>query len=244
MRYLLLVPLLLLGACAGAPPFDARAVAMEWATYMQRDYTLRPGDKLSVRVDQLMMVSDSPTAGSQAGQEAMVSPTGTIDLQRLSGPIQVAGKTVGAARVAIVEAYKQMWPDPRVSLAVSQPAVQSIYVCGEVRTPGVHPYVPGMTMVQAVSAAGSFLVTVKESDIRILRINPDGTQRTFRVNMGLVLEGEYPDFLLLPGDVIYCQTSGIADVGNVVELYVRRLLPFSLGGPSVGNLGLTGSGGK
>jgi hypothetical protein len=39
-----------LAACA-APPFDAKAVALEWASYMQRDYSLRPGDKLTVRVE-------------------------------------------------------------------------------------------------------------------------------------------------------------------------------------------------
>ena len=50
---LLLLSLLPFAACASAPPFDARAVAMEWATYMQRDYSLRPGDKLSIQVTQV-----------------------------------------------------------------------------------------------------------------------------------------------------------------------------------------------
>ena len=44
--------LLVVTACAGAPPFDAKAVAVEWAAYMQRDYSLRPGDKLAVQVTQ------------------------------------------------------------------------------------------------------------------------------------------------------------------------------------------------
>jgi protein involved in polysaccharide export with SLBB domain len=96
--------------------------------------------------------------------------------------------------------------------------------------------VPGLTMTQAIASAGSFQITVKHSDIRILRINPDGTQRTFRVNMSRVLLDEWPDFLLLPGDVVYAQTSAVADVGNLVELYVRRMLPFQLGGPALGTV--------
>ena len=54
----------------------------------------------------------------------------------------------------------------------------------------------------------------------------------FRAQGGLAGGG----FLLLPGDVVYAQTSTIADLGNLVELYVRRLLPFSLGGPALGTI--------
>ena len=48
-----LAPLLfvLLTACSSAPQFDAKAIALEWAAYMQRDYVIRPGDSLSVNVD-------------------------------------------------------------------------------------------------------------------------------------------------------------------------------------------------
>ncbi|GAB4138841.1 MAG: hypothetical protein Fur0037_04760 [Planctomycetota bacterium] len=228
--------LVLAAGCAGAPPFDAKAVALEFASYMQRDYVLRPGDHLNVRVDQLQLI-DAPQAGAAAAadgvQEVIVSPNGTIDLRRLDAPLHVAGVTMGAARTMIVKAYEQKLRDPRVSVSLKEASAEAVYVCGEVREGGAIPYRPGMTMVQAIASAGGFQITVKESDIRVFRINPDGTQRTFRVNMSDVLYGESPDFLLLPGDVVYCQTSLIADIGNLVELYIRRLLPFTLTGVSV-----------
>lgn len=220
---------LLSAACAGAPPFDAKAVALEWAAYMQRDYVLRANDRLTVRVE--------PLDSGDAVQEVVVSPSGSIDLRRLPGPLHVAGKSVGAARTLILQAYKEQFTnEPTVFVSLTEATAQSIYVCGEVRAPGPVPYVPGLTMTQAIAAAGSFQYTVKNSDIRILRINPDGTQRTFRVDMDAVLLDESPDFLLLPGDVVYCQTSTIADLGNLVDLYIRRLLPFSLGGPALGSI--------
>lgn len=221
---------LLAGACSSAPPFDAKAVATEWVAYMQRDYVLRAGDRLSVRVDQLVGQGEA----RDNIQEVIVSPTGTIDLRQLPGPLQVGGKSVGAMRTLVVEAYKSQYPDPRVSVALVQAATQSIYVCGEVYRPGPIPFQPGMTMTQAIASAGSFNHLVKHSDIRILRINQDGTQRTTRVNMEAVLLEEQPDFLLLPGDVVYAQTSGIADAGNWVDLWIRRLLPFTIGGPTLG----------
>lgn len=225
--------LVLLAACSSAPPFDAKAVATEWAAYMQRDYSLRPGDRLSVQVSQ----PGSATADGDVLQEIIVSPTGTIDLRRLPAPLQVSGRSVGAVRTLVQDAYKKEFTNPRVSVSLMEAAAQSIYVCGEVLRPGPVPFQAGLTMTQAIAAAGSFNITIKESDVRILRIAPDGTQRTFRVNLSSVLFDEQPDFLLLPGDVVYCQTSGIADVGNAVDLYVRRLLPFSLGGPALGRIG-------
>lgn len=239
MHARLLVALLLLSACSSAPPFDAKAVAQEWAAFMQRDYTLRAGDRLTVLVDQLATLEEAGRTQGQAQnvgvQEVLVSPNGTIDLKRLDAPLHVAGISMGAARSLIVTAYEKLnfTTPPRVTVTLIEAATESVYVCGEVRNPGAQPYHPGMTMIQSIAAAGSFQITVKESDIRILRINPDGKQRTFRVNMSDVLYGEYPDFLLLPGDVVYCQTSFIADVGNLVELYIRRLLPFQLSGVSV-----------
>jgi protein involved in polysaccharide export with SLBB domain len=225
-------------ACSSAPPFDAQAVAREWASFMQRDYVLRAGDRLMVRVDGLSQgVSASATDARDNIQEVIVSPTGTIDLRRLAGPLMVAGKSVGAVRTLVLESYRAIIPDGLgVSVTLTEAATQSVYVFGEVFRPGPVPFSPGLSMTQAIAAGGGFNYTVKHSDIRILRIAPDGTQRTFRVNMSDVLLDESPDFLLLPGDVVYCQTSTVADIGNLVDLYFRRMLPFQIGGPAIGTI--------
>jgi protein involved in polysaccharide export with SLBB domain len=233
MRTLVCTALSLVLAACAAPPFDAKAVALEWAAYMQRDYSLRPGDKLTVRIEQLG--ADPREQANE--QEVVVSPTGTIDLRLLPAPVQVAGRSIGAVRTLVNDEYKKQFANPRVSVNLREAALQSVYVSGEVARGGAQPYQTGMTMTQAVAAAGGFAITVKESDVRVLRIATDGTQRTFRVNMAAVLRDEQPDFLLLPGDIVYCQTSTIADLGNIVELYIRRLLPFAITGVSVGKVG-------
>lgn len=219
-------------ACSSAPPFDAKAVALEWAAYMQRDYVLRAGDRLSVRVDQLRGEGEA----RDSVQEVRVSPTGSIDLRDLPGPLHVGGRSIGATRTDIIEAYKAQFVEPRVSVTLLEASTQSVYVCGEVFRPGPVPYQPGLTMTQAIASAGSFNYTVKHDDVRILRLAADGSNRTFRINMDDVLRDQSPDFLLLPGDVVYCQTSGIADAGNWVDLWFRRLLPFSIGGPALGTI--------
>lgn len=222
-----------LGACSVAPPFDAKAVAREWASYMQRDYTLRPGDKLGVQV--IRVGEDSPE--NAVVLQAIVSPNGTVDLLRLPTPIHVSGRSIAGIRTLILEAYQKVFANPRVSVTLVEASAQSVYVCGEVNRSGPIPYQPGLTMTQAIASSGSFRNTVEGGDIRVLRIALDGTQRTFRVNMDSILYDGQPDFLLLPGDVIFCQPSTIAEVGDAVDLYIRRLLPFTITGPSIGVIG-------
>jgi protein involved in polysaccharide export with SLBB domain len=150
--------------------------------------------------------------------------------------LHVGGRSVGATRTEITEAYKTLFVEPRVSVNLLEAAAQSVYVCGEVFRPGPVVYQPGLTMTQAIAASGSFNYTVKHSDVRVLRLAQDGSNRTFRINMDAILLDQSPDFLLLPGDVVYAQTSGIADAGNWVDLWFRRLLPFSIGGPALGTI--------
>ena len=205
---------------------------MLFRSYMQRDYCLRPGDKLAVRIEET-----ANAQGQATDQELVVSPAGTLTIRYLPEPLVVGGRSIQAVRSEVLELCRKQFASPRVNLSLREAAAQSVYVCGEVGRGGPVAYQAGLTMTQAVASAGGFLITVKESDVRVLRIAPDGQQRTFRVNMESVLREEQPDFLLLPGDLVYCQTSTIADIGNLMELYVRRLLPFSLSGPSIGQVG-------
>ena len=171
---------------------------------MQRDYVLRAGDQLEVRVRELQETVGTETR--EVVQQVIVSPTGWIELRELPGPVRVEGLSVAAARKEITEAYRSAYPNPRVFVSLTEAGDQTVYVCGEVGRAGPVPFQPGMTMTQAIASAGGFEITIKYSDVRILRIAPDGTQRSYRVNLESVLHDEWPDFLLLPGDIVYCQT--------------------------------------
>ncbi len=227
--------LLLLGlgfgftACA-APPFDAGAVAREWAAYMQRDYRLRPGDKLEVELPEVIRPS---IEGLAAGMEVTVTPTGTVTLPGFESPLTVSGKTLREVRQSLLTIYGEDLTNPEVTVRLVEAAVQSVYVHGEVILDGPVTYTPGMTLMQAITVRGGLDITVKESDIYVLRIAPDGGVRRFRVNVSEILYGDSPDFLLLPGDVVHAQTSAIGELGNWVDLYIRRLLPFSVAGPAI-----------
>jgi len=192
---------------------------MEWSSHMQQNYQLHHGDRVAISVYQ----------DSSLSQEVIVSPSGTISLLRVPEELRVAGHSMGSVRMQIQRAYGQLIPGVEVSVSLLEVAASSLYIAGEVRDPGVIPYTKGMTASSAIMAAGGLKITAKWDDVRILRNRPGRSPKTIRIDMDKTLHAEGPDLLLLPGDVIYAQTSGIADAGNWVELYIRRLLPFQFG---------------
>ena len=213
-----IVLLTVLGGCA-APPFDATAVAMEWAAYMRRDYAVQPGDTLTVIV--------YPDGFEQ---QVLVPPTGKTLLARLPVPVQVSGRKVQVLSEELGREYRKVFAgEIQVQVSLDMLAAHTIDVAGEVFGAGPIPYRPGMTLAQGVSAAGGLRITAKASDVRVLRNTPGQTPRTIRVNLDSILRDAAPPFLLLPGDIVYCQTSGVADVGNWIDLYIRRMIPIPVG---------------
>ncbi len=223
-KALLFIPVALgFAGCASAPPFDAKAIVQEWVSYMDRDYVIRPGDKLNVSVYQ----------AEDLQQEVVVSPTGTVNLLRIAKPLNAKGKSIGGFRREVQAAYAEVLQNAEVTVSLAEASENTLYITGEVKRPGPIPYAPGMTLAQGVAAVGGLDIRAKWSDVRILRYYGKSATRTHRVNMSSILLDGGPDFMLLPGDVVYCQTSTIADLDDIVELYIRRLLPIQITGASV-----------
>lgn len=227
VRLLLAVPLFL-GACA-APAFDAAAVVKEWVAYMNRDYVLRPGDRVAVT-----LYGVDETIQRELTQEIVISPTGSVHLRRIPKELNTRGLSIGAFRRKVQAAYAEILVNAEVSVQLVEATVPTVYVAGQVRHAGAIAYVPGMSLAQAVSSAGGFDIRAKSSDVRVLRYHGRESVQTYRVNMNTVLFGEGPDFLLLPGDVVWCQTSAIADLNDLVTLYIHRLLPIPVQGVAIG----------
>jgi len=215
-----LATLLSLAACGSAPPFDAKAVVQEWATYMSQDHTLVPGDVLEIDVPDL--------ANKSLPVRVTVSPEGAVSLPELERSIVTTNKTVATFRKEVVAAYqRQNRPVNTVTVTLATPSTKSVYVCGEVKEPGVVSWHEQLTVAKAVAATGGTIVTANWKDIYVTRADP-ATQapRSYRVNLKDVLYGESMDFPLLPGDVVFVQTSVGGDVAYFVDLWVRRVLPI------------------
>lgn len=214
-----LATVLSLTACSSAPPFDAKAVVQEWAAYMNQDHTLVPGDVLDI---------DIPDLVGAPSVRAAVSAEGAVSLPKLQLSIITTNKTVAQFRQEVVEAYRrQNLSVSSVTVTLSTPSIKSVYVCGEVREPGPVAWNEQLSVAKAVAATGGTIVTANWKDVYVTRAD-SATQvpRSYRVNLKDVLYGESMDFPLLPGDVVFVQTSVGGDVAYFVDLWLRRVLPI------------------
>ena len=216
------VALLLLAGCGSAPPVNVGKMVQEWSMFMNRDHLLVPGDVLTITAFQMPELT----------QVVTVSPEGTVSLKRLKKSIRAVDRPVAEFRAEVQRSYADVMPTVEVSINLTKPNLKSVFVSGRVRRPGPVPWSSSLTIAQAVSAAGGFAITAKPTDVLLMRPGSGSSgpsPRSIRINVQAILFGHQADVPLLPGDVVWAQTSAIADVGDWVELYIRRLLPINPG---------------
>ncbi|MGH9354957.1 MAG: polysaccharide biosynthesis/export family protein [Terriglobia bacterium] len=131
-----------------------------------------------------------------------VRPDGKISLP-LVNDIEAAGLTAMQLSAAITQKLKKFMVDPQVTVTVAAVNSQKYYMLGEVPRPGVFPLLPGMTALQAISAAGGFTEFANSKKIYILR-TVNGAQVKLPFNYKAVLSGKdlQENVRLKPNDTI------------------------------------------
>jgi polysaccharide export outer membrane protein len=154
------------------------------------DYRLAPGDKLRVEVYK----------DTQLSQSLQVRPDGKITLP-LAGDILASGRTPTELRDGIVESLKPYITNPVVTVIVVETVPKTVYVVGEVASPGPQPMTGPLTVMQALAMAGGFKDFAKTKSIVVRRSTAAGTT-DIRFNYKDALKGETKPLLLQPGDTI------------------------------------------
>ena len=131
-----------------------------------------------------------------------VRPDGRISLPLLND-VQAAGLTPSQLASQIREDLKKFVNNPQVTVIVSQINSQRVYILGEVTRAGAYPLLPGMTVLQALSSAGSFTQFAKTKKIYVLR-DGNGKQEKYPFNYKEVIGGKRTDenIVLKAGDTI------------------------------------------
>jgi len=97
-----------------------------------------------------------------------VSDTGTISLPLLP-PLAVGGRTVAEVEQSVGAALKakELVNDPSVSAQVVK--YRPFFILGEVQRPGQYPFVPGMSVLTAVTIAGGYTFRAEKKNATITR---------------------------------------------------------------------------
>ena len=120
----------------------------------------------------------------------------------LIGDLKAAGRTPTQLSADITDRLKKYIQDPSVTVAVTAVNSQRIYMVGEVGHVGPVPMTPGMTPLQAISAAGGPSPYANLKRIYILR-GLNAKQQKIPFNYKQALKGDNrQDITLQPGDTI------------------------------------------
>src|SRR5712692_2005763 len=135
-------------------------------------------------------------------RQVPVRPDGKISLP-LINDVQASGLTPMQLADSITEKLRKFIADPQVTVIITSIQSRRFFVLGEVGRAGAYPLLHGMTILQALSGAGSFTQFADSKKIYLLRTEA-GKQVKFPFNYKEVIKGKHPEqnIELKPGDTI------------------------------------------
>ncbi len=156
------------------------------------DYVIGPEDVLGV-----VYWRDKDMTGDVA-----VRPDGKISLPLLND-VQAAGMTPEELRNKLVEASKQYFEDPSITVVVKQMNSRKVFITGEVGKPGPYPLAGPTTVLQLISIAGGLRDYADSKKILIVR-NENGKPTSFLFNYKDVVARKNlrQNIELKPGDTV------------------------------------------
>ena len=135
-----------------------------------------------------------------------VQPDGSLDFPYLAKGIKVAGleprAIANAIRDQLVEA--KFLVSPQVQVKVKAFNSKKIQIIGQIAKPGPLPYQDGMTLVQAISAAGWFTPLADTNHVQLIRIVHGETNKSVNaiISVDAITDNARADVKLQQGDTI------------------------------------------
>ncbi len=134
--------------------------------------------------------------------EFTVAPDGTVDLPYVNR-LEVEG--LEAQQISDLVRAKliadQIYTSPSVSVSIKAFNSKSVTVGGEVKERGNFPFQPGMTLTEAIAAAGGMTSLSRSWQVVLVRKTKDGRKRVV-VDYDAINNNEIPDVPLQAGDNI------------------------------------------
>lgn len=185
----------------------------------ESEYKLHVGDELN------LMVVGQP----EFSRIVKIRPDGWLTAPGV-GEIEASGRTVAEVTEEVRTSLRRLIRYPEVSMMLTTYAPLQVYVFGEVKSPGAHPYVQSMTALHAIGAAAGPQNTGKLSGVVVLRRTGPNALDVYPVNLDQAVDGEAAarDLYLQPNDLVFVPRTFIADLNLFVDKFIRQnVAPFS-----------------
>jgi polysaccharide biosynthesis/export protein len=181
-------------AAVSVPAAEAPPAVTPRAAAVGADYRIGPGDSLQIYVWQ----NPDLSVTVPVRQDGKVSTPLVEDMV-------AAGKTASELARDIEKVLAEYVRSPKVNIFVlnAVSALSQVKVTGQVKTPQALPYHEGMTVLDAVLAAGGLTDFAAGNRARVVR-TVDGKQQEISVRLGRLLDGGdmSQNIALRPGDVL------------------------------------------
>ena len=158
----------------------------------QNAYMLNPGDQVFIEV------WNEP----DMQRDVIINPDGNLSFP-LAGQVKAAGLSAQQLQDSVTEKLKVYISNPVVTVSVTQMNGNTVYVIGQVNTPGEFVMTRNMTALQALSLSGGFTTFADTKNIKIIRKSPDG-EISLEVNYSRLEGGDRleSNHILKSGDVL------------------------------------------
>ena len=178
-------------AC-GDPPASQYPVSAPVVTATD----LGTGDEIQIRIEY------GPQSDEIIMREYVLDESGEIALPYID-IVEANGKTLAELRneikTKLADGYLK---NPIVWINLKNSSSVQFSILGEVKTPNLYPFKSGMSILDAISAAGGFTGMARKNAVTVIRRNNGEDSKRFTVPVGRIQENKANDFQILPGDVI------------------------------------------
>lgn len=205
--------------CTTTKPQESSTRFLAWSD-SRPAYRLQSGDQLSI------VHPYSP----ELNQDVTVLPDGRIVLP-LVGAVTAEDKAPEELAQELENKYLSELKEPDVTVIPTTIGDMKVLVGGEVRNPGVFDYSGRIGVVEALFTAGGFETTANRSEVVLIRRSEENQPMLKVIDVSAILggKGTEADVPLQQYDIVYVPKSAVAEVGDWVDLYINRILPFNRG---------------
>lgn len=211
----------------------ALLVSQAWAQTDTPDQQFRePVNKAAYRVGpgDVLQISAGPGAVRQESfaRAEPVGPDGRISFD-LIGSVYVENKTTDEIDAELTALLSEYIIDVEVTVIITSYEAKRVFVLGEVGAPGQYLINKNMTIMDALTLAGTPTIRASRAKIRLIRATSTASKpAVLKVDLNKITKkGELErDLALADGDIIVVPPDTLSKIGYFLDKVLRPLQPL------------------